>query len=446
MNTNEELNDAIQWIVGGLERGEISLPIDAGNYSPLDWALIYEATPARLRAQAWQLLPRPQLGAILAAMRDEVRRLALNALSEQELVDIATTSSSAEIIDFIELLPRTVARGILRHLSALEQDQVTSALAYGDAELGRLVSHDALVVADSVIMADVILDLRNLDQTYHLDKIYVVDGDGRLVGSLDVRWLAIKPRRARIVDIMDTDIEILTARQEPSEAIRILMGSQESHLPVVDDSGRLLGIFSFLQALEVSQHLFEEQLMHRGNVSDEDLFAPVMISSRKRAVWLGLNLITAFMAAAVISLFEATIAQVVALAVLMPIVASMGGIAGSQTLTLTIRGLAIGQLSDANTRALGKKEVLVSLINGLLWALVVGSICGYWFDNWLLAGIIAFAIIINMLVAALSGIIIPLLLSKAGIDPALAGAVILTTVTDVVGFFVFLGMATFILL
>jgi magnesium transporter len=245
---------------------------------------------------------------------------------------------------------------------------------------------------------------------------------------------------------MDTDIEILTARQEPSEAIRILMGSQESHLPVVDDSGRLLGIFSFLQALEVSQHLFEEQLMHRGNVSDEDLFAPVMISSRKRAVWLGLNLITAFMAAAVISLFEATIAQVVALAVLMPIVASMGGIAGSQTLTLTIRGLAIGQLSDANTRALGKKEVLVSLINGLLWALVVGSICGYWFDNWLLAGIIAFAIIINMLVAALSGIIIPLLLSKAGIDPALAGAVILTTVTDVVGFFVFLGLATFILL
>ena len=317
MNTNEELHDAIQWIVGGLERGEISLPIDAGNYSPLDWALIYEATPARLRAQAWQLLPRPQLGAILAAMRDEVRRLALNALSEQELVDIATTSSSAEIIDFIELLPRTVARGILRHLSALEQDQVTSALAYGDAELGRLVSHDALVVADSVIMADVILDLRNLDQTYHLDKIYVVDGDGRLVGSLDVRWLAIKPRRARIVDIMDTDIEILTARQEPSEAIRILMGSQESHLPVVDDSGRLLGIFSFLQALEVSQHLFEEQLMHRGNVSDEDLFAPVMISSRKRAVWLGLNLITAFMAAAVIILVEATIAQVVALAVLM---------------------------------------------------------------------------------------------------------------------------------
>ena len=252
-------------------------------------------------------------------------------------------------------------------LSALEQDQVTSALAYGDAELGRLVSHDALVVADSVIMADVILDLRNLDQTYHLDKIYVVDGDGRLVGSLDVRWLAIKPRRARIVDIMDTDIEILTARQEPSEAIRILMGSQESHLPVVDDSGCLLGIFSFLQALEVSQHLFEEQLMHRGNVSDEDLFAPVMISSRKRAVWLGLNLITAFMAAAVISLFEATIAQVVALAVLMPIVASMGGVAGNQTLTLVIRGMALGKISSSNTGYLINKEVFVGLINGILW-------------------------------------------------------------------------------
>jgi magnesium transporter len=446
MNTNEELNEAINWIVNGLERGEISLPIDAGHYSPLDWALIYEAIPTRLRAEAWQLLPGDELGAILAAMRDEVRRLALSSLSEQELVEIATASSSGEIIDFIELLPRTIARGILKHLSALEQDQVTSALAYGEQELGRLVSHDALVVADSVILADVILDLRNLDETYHLDKIYVVDSGDRLVGSLDVRWLAIKPRRAKVADIMDTDIEMLSARLEPAEAIRILMGSKQSHLPVVDDSGRLLGIFSFLQAMEASQQIAEEQLLHRGNVSDEDLFAPVMTSSRKRAVWLGLNLVTAFIAAAVISLFEATIAQVVALAVLMPIVASMGGIAGSQTLTLTIRGLAIGQLSDANTRALGKKELLVSLLNGLLWALVVGSICAFWFESWPLAGIIAFAIIINMLVAALSGIIIPLLLSKAGIDPALAGAVILTTVTDVVGFFVFLGLATFILL
>ncbi len=446
MNTNEELNEAIKWIVNGLERGEVSLPIDAGHYSPLDWALIYEAIPTRLRAEAWQLLPDDERGAILAAMRDEVRRLALGSLSEQELVDIATASSSGEIIDFIELLPRTIARGILKHLSALEQDQVTSALAYGEHELGRLVSHDALVVVDNVILADVILDLRNLDETYHLDKIYVVDSGDRLVGSLDVRWLAIRPRRAKVADIMDTDIEMLSAQMEPAEAIRILMGSKQSHLPVVEDSGRLLGIFSFLQAMEASQQIAEEQLLHRGNVSDEDLFAPVMTSSRKRAVWLGLNLVTAFIAAAVISLFEATIAQVVALAVLMPIVASMGGIAGSQTLTLTIRGLAIGQLSDANTRALGKKELLVSLLNGLLWAVVVGSICAYWFGSWPLAGIIAFAIIINMLVAALSGIIIPLLLNKAGIDPALAGAVILTTVTDVVGFFVFLGLATFILI
>lgn len=245
---------------------------------------------------------------------------------------------------------------------------------------------------------------------------------------------------------MDTDIEVLAAELDPAEAIRILQGSEQTHLPVVDNAGRLLGIFSYLQALQISQQNFDEQISHLGNVSDEDLFAPVISSSSKRAVWLGLNLLTAFMAAAVISLFEATIAEVVALAVLMPIVASMGGIAGSQTLTLTIRGLAVGQLSDANTKALGKKELLVALLNGLLWALVVGLICSYWFDSWLLAGIIAFAIIINMLVAALSGITIPVLLHKAGIDPALAGSVILTTVTDVVGFFVFLGLATYFLL
>jgi magnesium transporter len=237
----------------------------------------------------------------------------------------------------------------------------------------------------------------------------------------------------------------LSARLEASEAIRILQGSEESHLPVVDEAGHLLGIFSYLQALQISQQSYEEQLSHLGNVSDEDLFAPVLSSSSKRAVWLGINLLTAFAAAAVISLFEATIAEVVALAVLMPIVASMGGIAGSQTLTLTIRGLAVGQLSDANTRALGKKELLVSLLNGLLWATIVGLVCMLWFDSWLLACIIAFAIVTNMLVAALSGITIPVLLNKAGVDPALAGSVILTTVTDVVGFFVFLGLAALLL-
>lgn len=446
MNTNDELQDAIAWIVGGLEVGEVSLPLGARDYSALDWALIYEATPARLRTEAWSLLPETQLGAILAAMRDDVRRLALSSLTDEQLIDLANTSSSDEIIDFIEFLPKTIARGILKQLSSREQDQVASALAYSESELGRLVTHDVLVVIDSAIMADVILDLRNLDETFHVDKIYVVNSDESLVGSLDVRWLAIKPRRAKIADIMDTDIEVLAAELDPAEAIRILQGSEQTHLPVVDNAGRLLGIFSYLQALQISQQNFDEQISHLGNVSDEDLFAPVISSSSKRAVWLGLNLLTAFMAAAVISLFEATIAEVVALAVLMPIVASMGGIAGSQTLTLTIRGLAVGQLSDANTKALGKKELLVALLNGLLWALVVGLICSYWFDSWLLAGIIAFAIIINMLVAALSGITIPVLLHKAGIDPALAGSVILTTVTDVVGFFVFLGLATYFLL
>ncbi len=445
MNTNVELNEAIAWIIGGVDRGEVSLPLEARDYSALDWALIFEATPAALRDGVWALLPETQRGAILAAMRNDVRRQVLAALPEAELITLARDSSSDEIIEFIDLLPKTVARGILKRLSPQEKDQVTSALAYDEGELGRLVSHDALVVIDTASIADVILDLRSLDETYHLDKIYVIDSDDHLVGSLDVRWLAIKPRGAIISEVMDTDIEKLSARLEPAEAIRTLQGSENSHLPVIDDDARLLGIFSWQQALQISQQSFEEQLSHQGMVSDEDLFAPVLTSSRKRAVWLGINLLTAFMAAAVISMFEATIAEVVALAVLMPIVASMGGIAGSQTLTLTIRGLAVGQLSEANTAALGRKELLVSLLNGVLWAVVVGAVSALWFGNYLLAGIIAFAIVLNMLVAALSGITIPVLLNKAGVDPALAGSVILTTVTDVVGFFVFLGLAAMFL-
>jgi magnesium transporter len=217
--------------------------------------------------------------------------------------------------------------------------------------------------------------------------------------------------------------------------------------PVIDADGRLLGRITVDDVVDVIREQSERSLMQAAGLDEEvDMFAPVLTSTRRRALWLGINLITAFMAAWVIGLFEGTLEKVVALAVLMPIVASMGGIAGSQTLTLVIRGLALGHLERGNAPVLLWKEFGIGTLNGLIWALVVAALAILWFGSWEIGGIIAAAILLNLLCAALAGVAIPLVLRRFDIDPALAGGVILTTVTDMVGFFAFLGLATLLLL
>jgi magnesium transporter len=217
--------------------------------------------------------------------------------------------------------------------------------------------------------------------------------------------------------------------------------------PVIAENGRLMGRVTIDDVVGIIREEADHSIMSMAGLDEEqDMFAPVMTSAKRRAVWLGVNLFTAFLASWVIGLFEATLEEIVALAVLMPIVASMGGVAGSQTLTLVIRGMALGQLNNKNYKNLIIKELSVSFINGLLWAIVLGIIAGFWFSNELLAFVIAIAIIINLMVAAFSGVVIPIILHKMGADPALAGGVFLTTVTDVVGFFAFLGLASILLI
>jgi magnesium transporter len=217
--------------------------------------------------------------------------------------------------------------------------------------------------------------------------------------------------------------------------------------PVVDDHNRVLGRITVDDVVDLIRENSERALMQMAGLDDEaDMFAPVLVSSRRRAVWLGINLVTAFSAAWVIGLFQATLEQLVALAVLMPIVASMGGIAGSQTLTLVIRGLALGQLQKGNIRILLNRELGISILNGLLWSVVIALLAVWWFGDWGIGAVLGVAILVNLLCAALAGWGIPLILERMGIDPALAGSVILTTVTDVVGFFAFLGLATLLLL
>jgi magnesium transporter len=246
---------------------------------------------------------------------------------------------------------------------------------------------------------------------------------------------------------MDTDFEPIPGLTPSHEVARRFEDQDLISAPVVNEEGRLLGRITVDDVMDVIREESERSLMGMAGLDEEaDMFAPVLTSSRRRAVWLGINLLTAFLAAWVIGLFEGTLEKVVALAVLMPIVASMGGIAGSQTLTLVIRGLALGHLEQGNARVLLFKEIGIALLNGVLWAVVVALLSVIWFGNWAIGGIIAAAILLNLLCASVAGVAIPLIMRRFGIDPALAGSVVLTTVTDVVGFFAFLGLATLLLI
>lgn len=286
----------------------------------------------------------------------------------------------------------------------------------------------------------------NEDAEYH-DALMVVDRTGRYVGLLLATNLLGEPSHLPVVSFIDTEAPVVEGVLELGTGSDIVARSGYTALAVIDDEGKLLGRLSIGEALENVRRDLEGQFMHTAGLHEtEDLFAPVADSAKRRALWLGINLLTAFLAAWTIGLFEATLQHVVALAVLMPIVTSMGGIAGSQTLTLIIRGLALGQITPQTYWPLLRKELGVGLLNGLLWAAVIAAVTYLWFDDWIIGMVIGLAIIINILVAAASGVVIPVLLEKGKIDPALSGSVILTTITDVLGFFVFLGLGTLLLL
>jgi len=271
----------------------------------------------------------------------------------------------------------------------------------------------------------------------------VVNRQNEFIGVLPISKLLVSDPQQTVREVMNTDSKVIHADQHETEVAKLFERHDLVSAPVVNADGLLLGRITIDDVVDVIRENADHSLMSMAGLDEEeDTFAPAMKTSRRRAVWLGINLITAFIASAVIGLFDKTIEQVVALAVLMPIVASMGGIAGSQVLTLVIRGQALGHLSGANFRWLFNRELIVAGVNGVLWALVIALITLVWFNDVIIASIIAAAIIINLFAAAISGAALPLILKARGIDPALAGSVILTTVTDVIGFLSFLGLAT----
>ena len=365
-----------------------------------------------------------------------------------ELVAAAEQMEANDLVDMIDELPEDIKQSLEENLSDEIREHLETNLSFEEGTAGRLMSSDVITVRNDITLEVVLRYLRlHEDLPEYTDGLMVIDQKGFYQGKLLLNKVLTHNEDELVKDIMNTQQEPILATTDERKIAHFFEQYHFVSAPVVDENNCLLGRITMDDVITILRTESNHTLMGMDGLDeDEDLFAPIISSTKGRTVWLGINLVTAFLAAWVISMYSVTLEKIIALAVLMPIVASMGGVAGSQTLTLTIRGLALGQITKGNSIWLARKEMLVGTINGLLWALIIACITWLWFQDTSISLVIAAAIIINLVVAAGSGIAIPLTLQRLDIDPALSGTVILTTVTDVIGFVSFLGLATFFLL
>ncbi|NDP40998.1 MAG: magnesium transporter [Rhodoferax sp.] len=411
---------------------------------PAKVAGMLEGLPPSERTKVWSMVDTERTGKVLTYLHNEIRTTLAGELDPDDLVASVQLLELDDLVDLIQTLPTALGSQLMQATSGGRRQQLESMLSYPQDCAGGLMNMDTIEVRADVKVSTVLRYLR-LRETLppQTDMLMVVDRKGHYQGVLRLSALVTANLDLRVADVMQADIDGIGADAKDTEVARVFQDLDLLSAPVVDTQGRLIGRITVDDVVDLIRDESDRTMMQMAGLDDEaDMFAPVLVSSRRRAVWLGINLVTAFLAAWVIGQFQATLSQLVALAVLMPIVASMGGIAGSQTLTLVIRGLALGQVQKGNIRVLLNREVGISILNGVLWAVVIALLAVAWFGDWGIGGVLGIAILINLLCAALAGLAIPLLLHRLGIDPALAGSVILTTVTDVIGFFSFLGLAT----
>ena len=438
----------IRLVLKGLESGAPDLAAAVALWSPGEIATVMESLPLAARPALWELIPDEMQGEVLSWLGEQVRSALLEELEVAEAVAAITTMEPTEVAEVIDDASKELSEAIMEFLGEKERADVQSTLAYPEETAGRLMDREWVAVRADVTLEVVKRYLHARGSLpYRSTALMVVDREGTFLGKLPLEALLTKDPEDYVSEVMDASA-VSVNELTPLEEVAVLFQRRDLvSLPVVNGNHKLVGRIVLDDAIQLIRDEAEEPMMHMAGLDvDEDLLAPIMSSAFRRMFWLGINLMTAFLAAWVIGLFEATLEKIVALAVLMPIVASMGGIAGSQTLTLAIRGLALGQITDANTRWLAIKEIAISALNGIVWAVVVGAIAWVWFGQPGIALVLAAAMVINLLAAAFSGLAVPLILDRLGLDPALSGSVVLTTVTDVVGFMSFLGLATLFLL
>ncbi len=438
---------AIDSLHEALEQDEIELARDiVATLHPSEIADVIESMPSRDRGNAWQLIDPELEGDVLSHMQDAVRAEFLEQMHPDKLADATRNLDADDVADILQDLPEDVADTVLRSMDEQNLQRLSSILTYPEDTAGGLMNIDVVSVRADVSLDAVARYLRLLGEIpAKTDNLMVVDRENNYLGVLPLTELLVRGPETTVGTWMEEEA-YLSANTPKSEVAKLFEQRDLVSAAVIDDEGHLLGRITIDDVVDVIQEAAEQAVRSMAGLGEDDMFSPVFVTTKRRAIWLGINLLTAFLAAWVIGRFEDTIHELVALAVLMPVVAGMGGIAGSQTLTIAIRGIALGQIVKTNIKPLLIKELTVGTINGVLWSCIVATIVILWFDNLLLGLVIGVSMIINLVIAALAGASIPLVLKRFGIDPAIAGGVILTTVTDVVGFMTFLGLATIFLI
>jgi magnesium transporter len=414
---------------------------------PAEVASLLESLPQTQRDVVWDLVDPELEGDVLVELNEEVRAGLIREMDTDELVAAAEGLEVDDLADLLRDLPENVNQQVLRSMDSQDRERLNAVLGFEDDSAGGLMNTDTVSVRPDVALETVLRYLRMRgDIPEKTDALFVVNRHDRYLGLLPLTRLLTEDPERTVGEVMDTAVEGIPPDTPASEVASLFQDRDLVSAAVIAADGRLLGRITVDDVVDVIRDEAEHSVMSMAGLDDDaDMFAPVVPSARRRGIWLGINLITAFLAAWVVGLFEATIQQIVALAVLMPIVASMGGVAATQTMTLIVRGLALGQIERANARWLLTKEIAVALLNGLAWATVVALVALAWFQQWRIAAVIFAAMMVNLLAAALAGVTVPLALKRYGVDPAVAGGVIVTTVTDVIGFASLLGLGTLML-
>ena len=415
---------------------------------PGEIALLLEAIKPKDRSVIWPGIMASIQGEVLKEVNEDVQSQLIDEMSVDDLVKATENLDTDDLADIVPNLPESAVHSLLLTLDYKHREHLNKVLEYPEDSAGGLMNTDFITVRPDVTISAVIRYLRLLkEMPVDTDQVFVVDRNFTYLGSLLISTILTEEPGQVIMSLINSDFsKPILADTDEAEVALLFEQRNLISAPVIDENNQLVGRITIDDVVDVIRDQAEHSVMSMvGLDEDEDVFAPIIQSTMRRSIWLGVNLVTAFIAVYFIGLFEATLQQKIALAILMPVVASMGGIAGTQTLIIVTRGIATGRVTTANIKSLINKEVAVSGLNGIIWSIVIALATYYWFSDIVLSLVIGLAIIVNLVVAAFSGAFLPLLLTKLKIDPALAGGVILTTITDVIGFVAFLGLASLVI-
>ena len=412
-----------------------------------DVALLLESSTPSARPVLWQLIDPDQHGDILEELAEDIKNGIIQEMDPEHVAAAIEGMESDDLAYVLGSLPESVFQQVLSSMSEQDRLRVEQALSYEEDSAGAMMNTDIITLRPDVSV-DVVLRYLRLrgELPEGTDKLYVVDRNNTFIGEISLSTLVSSPLDHLIRELIEQDVAPLNVIQHDSEVAQHFERHDLLSAPVVDQFGHLLGRITVDDVVDVIREDAEHTMMSMAGLDDEeDTFAPALKSTQRRSIWLGLNVCAALLAASVSNMFEDILSQLATIAILMTIVPSMGGVAANQTLTLVIRGIALGHIGNSNTRWLIGKEALVGIMNGMLWATILATVVSVWKDDWRIGVIIAVAMFVNMIMAGLAGVLVPLTLKRFKIDPALAGGMMVTTFTDVVGLLTFLGTATLVL-